>query len=83
MIKERHEIELTIKSIIAEQLSIKPQEISADATFDSLGADSLDRVEIIMKIEEQCGVILDDKVVDTLKTVQDAIEYVYSLQTKK
>ncbi|MGC2310713.1 MAG: acyl carrier protein [Candidatus Babeliaceae bacterium] len=70
-----------IQNIIAQQLGISSAEVHLDSTFDSLGADSLDRVEIIMNIEEECHVTLDDKKIDTLKTVKDAVDYVHSLRT--
>ena len=43
------EIEDKVREIIVEQLSVKPDDISADASFvDDLGADSLDQVELVM-----------------------------------
>ncbi len=43
--------ESKIKSIIAEQLGVKPEEVTPNASFvDDLGADSLDTVELIMAL---------------------------------
>jgi acyl carrier protein len=69
-----------IKNIIVEQLGIPVEHIQLDSTFDSLGADSLDRVEIIMNIEEQCSVRLDDQKIETLKSIKEAVDYVNSLR---
>ncbi|MCK4463884.1 MAG: acyl carrier protein, partial [Candidatus Omnitrophica bacterium] len=42
-----------IKSIIAEQLGVKAEEVTDNAKFvEDLGADSLDLVELIMSLEE-------------------------------
>ena len=43
-----------LQSIIAEVLSVDPEDITMDTTFvDDLGADSLDIFQIIMAIEEE------------------------------
>ena len=42
-----------VKSIIVEQLGVDEGEVTANASFvDDLGADSLDRVELVMAFEE-------------------------------
>ena len=46
-----------VKSIIAEQLGVKPEEVTPEASFvDDLGADSLDTVELVMALEEEFGI---------------------------
>ena len=43
-----------LKKVIAEVLSVDPDEITLDTTFtDDLGADSLDVFQIIMGLEEE------------------------------
>ena len=51
-----------LKSYAARQLEIEPDEIAPDSTFESLGIDSLDVVEMIMDLETELGVELEDKV---------------------
>lgn len=43
----------------AKQLEIDASEISPDSTFESLGIDSLDIVEMIMDLESELGIELD------------------------
>ena len=43
----------------AKQLDLDPSEITPDATFESLGIDSLDIVEMIMDLESELGVELE------------------------
>ena len=63
--------------IIAERLAKPEDSITESSNFvDDLGADSLDLVEIIMEIEEQCGVSIPDGDQEKIKTVRDAIAYV-------
>ena len=41
-----------VRSIIAEQLGVKPEQVTPQASFiDDLGADSLDTVELVMVLE--------------------------------
>ena len=66
-----------IKSIIAEQLGVKAEEVTPEASFiDDLGADSLDTVELIMALEEEFGIEIPDEDAEKLTTVGDAIKYI-------
>ncbi|MBI3601878.1 MAG: acyl carrier protein [Candidatus Omnitrophica bacterium] len=66
-----------IKSIIAEQLGVKPEEVTAKASFvDDLGADSLDTVELIMALEEEFSIEIPDEDAEKMKTVGDVIKYI-------
>jgi len=71
------DIEERLKKIIAEQLMVDEEEITPEASFvDSLGADSLDTVEMIMEIEDEFGIEIPDEDAEKLVTVGEAIEYV-------
>ncbi len=66
-----------VKQIIVEQLGVDEAEVTANASFvDDLGADSLDRVELIMAFEEAFDIEIPDEEAEKIKTVQDATEYV-------
>jgi len=66
-----------IKSIIAEQLGVKADEVTPQASFiDDLGADSLDTVELIMALEEEFNVEIPDEDAEKMTTVGDAIRYI-------
>lgn len=69
-------VEQRILSAVAEQLSRPVHELPLDATFEAVGADSLDRVEIVMKVEELFDIELDDEVLETVPTLHAFIEYV-------
>ena len=60
----------------AKQLEIDASDISPDSTFESLGIDSLDIVEMIMDLESELGVELDmeDQKITTFKELADFIE---------
>jgi len=66
-----------IEKIIAEQVGIEQDTIKpGDNIMDDLGADSLDTVEIIMKIEEEYDISIPDEDVEEMRTVQDILDYV-------
>ena len=66
-----------ITEIIVEQLGVKPEEVTPEASFvDDLGADSLDTVELVMALEEEFGVEIPDEDAEKITTVGDAIKYV-------
>ncbi len=60
----------------AKQLELDPAEITPDSTFESLGIDSLDIVEMIMDLESELGVELDleDQKIATFRELADFIE---------
>ncbi len=61
----------------AEQLDIDASAIQPDSTFESLGIDSLDVVEMIMGLESELGIELDDENVK-ITTFQELADYVES-----
>ena len=70
-------VEEKVKAIIAEQLGVKPEEVTAESSFvDDLGADSLDTVELVMAFEEEFGIEIPDEDAEKITTVNEAIKYI-------
>ncbi|MCI7639697.1 MAG: acyl carrier protein [Clostridiales bacterium] len=65
-----------LKSYAARQLELDASEITPDSTFESLGIDSLDVVEMIMDLESELGVELEleDQKITTFQELADFIE---------
>ena len=63
-------------SYAAKQLELSPDEITPDSTFESLGIDSLDIVEMIMDLEAELGVELEieDQKISTFQELANFIE---------
>ena len=63
-------------SYAAKQLELSPEEITPESTFESLGIDSLDIVEMIMDLEAELGVELEieDQKISTFRELADVIE---------
>lgn len=72
----RMEFEKVCNSI-AEVLNVDPEEITPETTFlEDLGADSLDIYQIIMKIEEEFEIRIQEKDVEHIRTVAEAMELI-------
>ena len=73
-----------MKAIIAEQLGVKPEEVTPEASFvEDLGADSLDTVELVMEFEDEFDTTIPDEEAEKIQTVGAAIDYIAKvLQTK-
>lgn len=70
-------VEAKVKEIICEQLSAEESEVTREASFiETLNADSLDIVELIMAFEEAFNIEIPDDDAEKLRTVDDAIKYV-------
>lgn len=63
-----------LKKVIAEVLSVDPDEITMETTFtDDLGADSLDIFQIIMGLEEEFDIEIAPEKAENVKTVEEAL----------
>jgi acyl carrier protein len=70
-------IEERVKETVVEQLGVKEDEVTLEASFvDDLGADSLDTVELVMALEEEFETEIPDEDAEKITTVQQAIDYV-------
>ena len=68
--------------IIADKLHLDASAVNPQATLQDLGADSLDMVDIIMKIEEEFSIEINDEDAEKLINVQDVINYIHALRSK-
>ena len=65
-----------LKKVIAEVLSVDPNEITEDTTFtEDLGADSLDLFELVMALEDEYSVEIPAEELESLTTVGAVMNY--------
>ena len=70
------DITAKVKEIIVEELGVEASEVTPEANFiEDLGADSLDTVELIMKVEEEFDIDIEDEDAEKLTTVGAVIAY--------
>lgn len=66
-----------VREIIVELLNVDAERVTLDARFrEDLEADSLDLVELIMKIEEEFGGDISDEEAQKITTVGEAVNYI-------
>lgn len=62
-----------LSAILTGTFGVPAEEISPEATFEALGLDSLDLVEVTLVVEEELGVRIPDEDLESIITVQDAV----------
>lgn len=72
----RPEIGQRVTKIVVEHLGVDRSKVSESAKFvKDLGADSLDKVELVMAFEEEFDCEIPDDQAERIVTVGDAIDY--------
>ena len=65
-----------VQAILARQLRVDPARVTPEAQIKKdLGADSLDILQLLMRIEDQYGIVIPDKALATFLTVGDVVTY--------
>jgi len=66
-----------VKEVVVDQLNVSEDEVTPDAKFvEDLGADSLARVELVMRLEEEFDMELPEDQAEKITTVAQAVEYI-------
>lgn len=68
-----------VKNIVSEGLGVEAADLTEETTFESLGADSLDLMDMVMSLEDEFSVEIDTEAVGELKTIGDVVKYIESL----
>lgn len=70
-------LEEEIIDVIVEQLDVAREQCVPAASFiNDLGADSLDLMELIMKMEERFGISISDDELQRIRTIQNVIDFI-------
>lgn len=70
-----------VVNIISEATKIDKAKITAESTFvDDLNLDSLDIVELMMKMEDEFGIEIPEDEAEGLKSVNDVVKYLENKQ---
>ena len=69
-----------IQEMLAEALNVPVEKVTADSKIvEDLGADSLDVVELLSRLEDEYGVTIPDEEVENLITVNDVATQIEKL----
>lgn len=72
------QMEDKIRQIVADEMGCEIEDIRPTTSFDDINADSLDRIEIIMGLEEGFGIEFTDEECEKIVGVPSAIEMINS-----
>ena len=68
-----------LAALLSEQFGVDVDSIIMDTSFEDLGADSLDIVEMTMAVEEEFGLEdMDEEDLSGISTVADLVRYLKS-----
>ncbi len=79
---DRNDTLQKIVNLVVTELKIDPADVKVNVSFQDLGVDSLDMVQIIMKCEEQFGIEIPDEKAESFHTINDVVEYINERRTK-
>lgn len=69
-----------IKQIIVEQSVCDEEDIKLETEIDDLKLDSLDKIELLMALEEEFNVEISDEEAELVKTVADIVKTIRQLK---
>jgi acyl carrier protein len=76
-------LEQIVVGIIAKKKKLAPASITRDSTFEMLGIDSLDGIDLVFTFEDEFNISIPDQVVQRMKSVGQAIEALREVLDKR
>lgn len=64
-----------LRAIICDYLEVDEDEVSPETSFEDLGADEIDMVDIAMSIEDDFRVEITEETLESFVTVGDAVRF--------
>ena len=71
---DRAEILGKVIALTSEELEVDAEDLGEDSEFKSLGADSLDLLELVTAFEEEFATTMDDDALQGIETIGDAVD---------
>jgi len=68
-----------VRRVIAATQHLAQEKITADSTFQELGIDSLDGINILFAVESEFNVNIPDDAAQNIRTVRDVIDGIAKL----
>lgn len=75
--KTKEEIFGIVQDITSDLLGQDKEDVKMESNFSTdLGADSLDKVELIMEVEKQLDIQIEDSAADEIQTVENLVDFI-------
>ena len=72
-----------VKTVLARQLRVAPERVTLEAQIKKdLGADSLDILQLLMRLEDDYGIVIPDKALATFVTVGDVVRLIEKMRAE-
>ena len=68
-----------VRKIIATAQHLPQEKVTADSTFEELGIDSLDGINILFAVESEFNINIPDDAAQTIRSVRDVVEGIAKL----
>lgn len=79
-VMDKNEVFLKVQSIFADLFELDPADVTPSAhLYEDLDIDSIDAVDLIVRLKEETGKKVDPEVYKTIRTVDDMVEAVTEL----
>ena len=80
---DRDQLATRVIARIAKMQKTTPDKVSVDSTFEELGVDSLNGLELLWELEDKLDIVIPDDDAREITKVSDVIAVVEPLLTKK
>jgi acyl carrier protein len=76
----REEIFATLQAILCDTFELAPAQVTSQANlFDDLGLDSIDAVDLAIKLQQLTGKRVNAEVFKSVRTVEDVVNTVHQM----
>jgi acyl carrier protein len=68
-----------VRGIIAASQHLPQEKVTADSTFEELGIDSLDGINILFAVESEFNINIPDDAAQSIRSVRDVVDGIAKL----
>ena len=72
-----------VQKVIAKHLRVETDKVPLDATFEQLGMDSLDSVNLLFEVEDEFDISIDDQAAKSITSVPQMVDGIEMLLARK
>lgn len=73
------ELTARVRTIIATAQHLPEEKVTADSTFEQLGIDSLDGINILFAVESEFNINIPDDAAQSIRSVRDVVDGIAKL----
>jgi acyl carrier protein len=73
MTEDENEIRSAVREVVAEILELQPDEFADDSHFEDIGADSVQRLEVVIRLRRKFGAHYSLEEEAAINSVSDAV----------